>query len=293
MKIFKKALGLPSSSKDNNDNNTQKQKPSSKHPLSQPPIPPGYYGAFPTTFSIYFSGQSEDKKTDYFILGLEGESNGQTVTPLNAIAFYRRTAKHQLTLFSGPEHSSTSSPVLALAGIERYGGSTHLIALPAQEPGPGGIAANRIIRLKGGGGGLKYDIYRFKLDVGHQHTESFEWRTGNMLRPEENKPFKRWLVRLASGSDPDSPDREEEEVVGTWVEEEDTTTKQTTAKMGTFRFQGSAATGYLGAYCTLGVVVSLLRINQIHWVTAQAVDTMVESAGKMALGGVAIGAGFI
>lgn len=290
MKIFKKALGSSNPSKDT----TNTPKPPSKHPLSQQTIPPGSYGHFPPTFSIYFTGPSDDKKTGYFILGPESEnenensSNGHiTLTPLNAITFYKRTAKHQLTLFAGPQHDT--SPVLALAGIERYRGSAHLIALPGQEPGagPGGVVGNRIVRLKYGGG--DYFKYSFELEVGHdqhQHLESFEWRTSNAPRPQENKPFKRWLVRL--GSNPDSPDREEEEIVGTWVKEQehDTTKKKqtTTAKMGTFSFQGSAATGDLGPYCTLGIVVSLLRINQEDWMAAVAADIVTVSEGKVAVG---------
>lgn len=282
MKIFKKALGSPSASKDNNTPN-----PSSKHPLSQPPIPPNNYGHFPPTFSIYFSGPSDDKETAYFVLGLESESenkNNDQITPLNAIAFYKRTAKHQLTLLAGPQHDT--SPVLALAGIERFSGSTHLIALPGQESGSGsgGGVVNRFVRLKYGGG--DYFKYCFELEVGHghgQHTESFEWRTGN-TRPQENKPFKRWLVRLGNNPDSDSRDREEE-VIGTWVKEQDmSTAKQTTAKMGTFSFQGSGATGDLGPYCTLAIVVSLLRINQADWMAAVAADIESVSPGKVALG---------
>ena len=274
MKIFKKALGSPSPSKDTNT-----PKPSPKHPLSQPPIPPNYHGHFPPTFSIYFSGPSDDKKTAYFILGLESENKSEhndQITPLNAIAFYKRTAKHQLTLFAGPQHDT--SPVLALAGLESFRGSTHLIALPGQESGSGhgGVGVNRFVRLKYGGG--DYFKYCFELEVGHdQHLESFEWRTSNTPRPQENKPPKRWLVRL--------PDSDSEEVVGTWIKEQDTsTTNQTTAKMGTFSFQGSAATGDLGPYCTLGMVVSLLRINQEDWMAAAEADTVTVSPGKVALG---------
>ena len=275
MKIFKKALHSPNPSK----NTTNTPKPSSKHPLSQQTIPHNYYGHFPTTFNIYFTGPSDDKKTDYFILGLESESsnNGQITLTL---AFYKRTAKHQLTLFSGPEHDT--SPVLGLAGIERYCGSTHLIALLGQELGSGGVVRNRIVQLKYGGG--DYFKYCFELEAGHdqhQYTESFEWWTGNTI-PQENKPFKRWLVRLGNNSE--SPDRDrEEEVVGTWVKEQDTT-KPTTAKMGTFSFQGSAATGDLGPYCTLVMVVSLLRINQADWMAAVAADTVTVSEGKVAFG---------
>lgn len=225
--------------------------------------------------------QATTRKPVTSILGheSESESNGQ-ITPLNAIAFSKRTAKHQLTLFAGPQHDTP--PVLGLAGIERYCGFTHIIALPGQESGSGGVVGNRIVRLKyGGGDEFKYC---FELEVGHghdqhRHIESFEWRTGNAL-PQENKPFKRWLIRLGSNSD--TPNREEE-VVGTWVKEHDTT-KQTTAKMGTFRFQGSAATGGLGPYCTLGMVVSLLRINQADWMAAVAADTVTVSEGKVALG---------
>lgn len=274
MKSLKKAFGLPTVSKDDDTHSNTESPPA--QPLSQPSLNPGHHGQFPDTFSIYLSRQTKErttKTTDYFYLVLESE--GKKIQPLNIISFDKRTTEHQLTLFSD---TKCSSAPLALAGVEKSSFSIyHNIALPARNDSVDGLT-NNTIRLDTHDNPKTKDIvYRFTLDVGrgqHQHPETFEWRTGTDTQSpqqQKNKAFKCWLVRLASGPVPG------EELVATWVEGN---TPRTAAKLGTFQFEGSATTSYLGSYWSLGAVVSLLHIVQLRWMKLAAAARARRAAKK-------------
>ena len=91
--------------------------------------------------------------------------------------------------------------------------------------------------------------------------ESFEWHKEDMLK----KPLVRELLRVSEG-----------EVIAVWTEE----TPHQNAKMGTVRFQGSGNVAELGEYWMLAAVMTLLRVNQVHWEATIAADKAIEGGGE-------------
>lgn len=246
--------------------------------FSRPVLQPGYYGQFPATFSIFFAGPSRDKKTDYYILGTP-ENAG--VSPHNAITIHKGMVKHQITLHVGPNHSSAA---LGLAGATKLFRSGSVIALPAATTSPNG-PVNQIEDLSCRTS-IKFENFAFSITVGppgggpNSRKEEFEWRTENLLKPPPGKPFERTLVRMPNQAGAG------EEIVGRWTGEQK---PEQNAKLGEFQFEGTGATGELGPYWALMVVMSLLRVSQIRWEASAAADSMITAAGKLVVFGVGVG----
>ncbi|KAK2596692.1 hypothetical protein QQS21_006207 [Conoideocrella luteorostrata] len=250
-----------------------------KEAFLRPALSPGYYGAFPATFGLHFLGRSQDKKADYYIIGLD--HSGASVQPLYAVTVHKGTVKHQVTLHAGPNHSDAA---LGLAGAEKLFRSMSLVALPAPAAGSGDsapTAVNDIVQLSPQKS-LKYDNFNFSSVVGSGAREDFEWRSDNVLKPPpKGKLYERTLVRVRSGNGA-------EETVGRWT---DDAAPEKTAKLGTFAFEGSGATGELGSYWGLMAVMTLLRITQIKLEASAAADKMLSAAAKVMLTGAGMGMG--
>lgn len=142
-----------------------------------------------------------------------------------------------------------------------------IVALPAASSGPDG-PVNQIAQLSAQKS-IKFDNFNFTCPVGGAQ-EQFEWRSDNVLKPVEGRPYERTLVRMRNG----------EEVVGRWTDDR---APEKSAKLGTFQFEGSGATGELGAYWALMAVMTLLRISQVKWEASLAADKMLAGAAKVAL----------
>ncbi|RJE22669.1 hypothetical protein PHISCL_05013 [Aspergillus sclerotialis] len=267
MKGFKKLFGSKAS--EATDENS---------PLSQPTLPPGFYGNFPPSFSIYFTGTSVDKKHDNFLLAT---ANNGALTPLYAFSIHKGVVKHQITLYSGPD--CTCAP-LALAGNEKHFRSTSIIALPASTAGSSGTT-NQIIRLKDCSS-VRYESFSFSIVASPpksdtpQSTEEFVWKSSDRLKPEPGKPFECTLVRRGKNNSTDK-----DEIVGLWTEE---SSPEKDSKLGTVHFQGSGTTGELGEPWALAAVISLLRISQVRWEMAVVVEGMAKAAEKLITAGVAV-----
>lgn len=252
----------------NKSSKPSKSQGADREAFLRPSLPPAYYGAFPPTFSLHFLGRSQDKKADYYIIGID--KNGP-VQPVSAVTIYKGAVKHQVTLHAGPNHSD---PPLGLAGAEKLFRSMSLVALPAASSTPEG-AVNRIVPLSPQKS-LKFDNFNFSCPVGDAGVEEqFEWRSDSIIRPPPGKLYERALIRMKG-----------EEVVGRWT---DDPAPEKSAKLGTFQFEGSGATGELGQYWTLMAVMTLLRISQIKWEASAAADKMLSAAARVTL----LGAGLV
>ncbi|RMJ23403.1 hypothetical protein PHISP_05737 [Aspergillus sp. HF37] len=267
--------------------------PSVKQTFSQPTLIPGFYGYFPTKFSIHFAGPSRDEKKTNSLL-LATSENKKQHTPFYAVSFYKTLAKHRITLYSGP--TSRSAP-LGLAGNEKYFHPESILALPppARAPAPKEAvegkttdtkATTQVERLKEHSSITTRRI-TFRAMVGHQAVETFELRSGNVLK---DKTCNHTLVRIKRGgaAKSDSPGGEEE-VIGTWTNEIRTSLKTKgqengipdTCKWGTFQFHGSGATGELGQYWTLMAVMTLLRMLEGQLRALDMVVQLGTAAGEI------------
>ena len=259
MKSFKKLMGNKGGSEGKGAS-----APSSKAPvLTEPILPPGSYGAFPTAFSIYFAAGSQDKKSDFFTLCQAEHQGANAPQALNAITVHKGAVKHHLTLFSGPRYDS---PPLALGGIEKFFSGTVILALPA----PAGAAPANQIEILKDQKSWTADLHNFHAVVGGPGApaERFDWR-GDDARLAGKKPiFERKLFRLRGGA---------EEVVGVWADEKDPQALAA-GRLGSFVFHGSGATGELGPYWTLLAVASCVKLFQNTWEARAAADKMIKAA---------------
>jgi hypothetical protein len=254
----------------NKSSKPSKHQGADRQAFLSPVLPPNNYGSFPSSFSLHFLGRSQDKKADYYIIGIDRDG---PVQPLYAVSILKGAVKHQVTLHAGPNHSD---PPLGLAGAEKLFRSMSLVALP------GADGVNEITQISPQKS-IKYDNFNFACRVGDVRVEEpFEWRSDNQIRPPPGKLYERTLVRTngVGGSG--------EEVVGRWTDDE---APEKTAKLGTFRFEGSGAKGELGDYWTLMVVMTLLRISQVKWEASAAADKMLSAAAKVTLLGAGLGMG--
>ena len=272
MKSLKKLLG----SKGSSEPKDPSSKSSKDQILSSPILPPGIYGTFPPSFSIYLAGSSQDKKSDFFTL-CQTQTLGQNVPqPLNAITVHKGLGKHHLTLYSSPRYDSLP---LALGGIEKFFSGTAILALPAPV---GAEPKNQIETIKDHKSWTA-DLHSFSASVGTR-TERFEWR-GDNVRRAGKKPYERKLVRLGTGQGQGT-----EEIVGIWTDEQDPQTLAA-GNLGTFAFQGSGATGELGEYWTLLAVASCVKLFQNTWEARAAVDKIIKAASNLLGAGLEMGVG--
>ncbi|KAF3481667.1 uncharacterized protein GIQ15_04426 [Arthroderma uncinatum] len=244
---------------------TSSSKPAADHPLSTPRLTPGVYGSFPSQFSIYFAGPGQAKKTDHFYLATDEDGR---VNPLNLFTAHTAMVKLQVILYAGTDLNSAP---LGLAGTEKFFSSTSVIGLPVPAGGEGGNQIERMTDQKK----LKFAILNFSVGVGvgaGQEKGDFEWRSDHLFSTKPREMVEYRLSRLGA-------DGTEGEVVGIWSKKleigED-------CKMGTFRFQGSGATGELGEYWTLMAVMSVIRLCQVDWVAKGAAEGFFKAGGKLA-----------
>lgn len=231
-------------------------------------LQPGFFGNFPSVFSISFAWRSDDDKS--FIFFIKSEEKGREPERLYAFSISRRrSAGDSLTLYAGT--NPESSPPLAYARSDKTSNSTSVITLPSREGGEATDAAHGggSERLENSSSRLTLaELFRFQVGVGGENmAEGFEWRGGSA--PE------RRLVRMQGGG------AAWEEVVGVWTDE--TPSSMRGNKLGTFEFLGSGTTGELGPYWTLMAVVTLLRILEVNSAGPEALAAMSGVAGGMVL----------
>ncbi|KAH8172263.1 hypothetical protein LIA77_09031 [Sarocladium implicatum] len=248
----------------------KKSDDAASHPFYQPILQPGYFGAFPRTFSLYFLGPGQKINAFLFAENRDGQ-----IWPLNAITVHQGMVNVQAVLHSGP---SRDTPPLALAGLEKLFRSTTVIALPAYDSHDGGAAVNQIVRLKDSSG-IKFEKWLFSVPVGPQgRIETFEWRSSDSIRAGPDRPLERRLLRLST-----TETLGREDVVARWTDE---AVPENESKLGTFHFENMEALNEMGAFGTLAAVMSLLRIVQATSEAKVAADGMLRAAGKLAGAGI-------
>lgn len=267
MKSLKKLMG----GKKGEDGAVKDSSSKNKAVLTEPILNPGFYGAFPSAFTLYLTQLSTDKKgDDYFSIC----QTGAQIQPLNVFSVHKGMVKHHITFYSSNRYDS---PPLALAGIDKLFTGSPVLALPgpANNPEP----KNNIITLKDHKKWTS-DLFSFAVPIG-ERSETFEWR-GDDVRQKKATPFERKLVRLSNAQGV-------EEVVGIWQDADEQAV--TTGRMGAFELQGSGATGELGQYWTLLTVVSCIKLFQNSWEARAAADKMIKAAPALLGQGLSLGLG--
>ena len=263
-----------------------------QHPLTAPTLTAGFFGELPKEISIYYTGSSANRKTRYFFLADDTSADEQpatdnddekTLTPSHHtkvtklkynFEIYQGAMKHQITLRSGPSHSSKP---LALAGNESSIKNTPVLRMPPIRGKPG----VKLVPIDSGKN--RNSPWTFAAPTARSvSAENFQWRA---VEPEDPKqtPLQRDLYHVQPG--PSMPD----EVVGTWKAEHTPIlydnrkrkhkTRGARIKLGTFAFVGSAPDVEFGSYWKLMVIMTLLKMNQTRW---EALDPMgaMEALGK-------------
>lgn len=236
---------------------------SAKYISAQPQLSHGFLGQFPPTFQIYYTGNNTLNKAAYFVVA--ADSDKQQPQPMYAIKFRMGNTEtnSSVRLYSGVDRSSAT---LGSSGLDHWNDPYSFISLPASTVGANANQVERFMHVKG------MDRHSFLLGVpqrdGSMREEVFEWRGSSMLLASKAN-IKPWtLFRLTSGGG--------EEAVATWTELEQI---QDSGKLGTFSFCGSGATGELGQYWTLMVVMTFLDVWYSRYVLNKFINQLAGPNG--------------
>lgn len=239
--------------------------PSAKYINAQPQLSHGVLGQFPKTFQFYYTGQHTLNKASYFVIAADYDT--QLPQPIYAVKFRMGNTEtsSSVRLYSGIDRTSTA---MGSSGLDHWNDPYSFISLPAPATGAHANRVERFMHVKG------MDRHSFSLAVpredGSLQEEVFEWRGSSMLLASKTN-IKPWtLFRLASGG--------REETVATWTELEQI---PDSGKLGTFSFCGSGATGELGQYWALMVVMSFLDVYYSRYVLNKFVGQLVGSNGLL------------
>lgn len=262
-----------------------------------PKLEPGFYGDFPSSFTIHFAGMGGSSLAYYWALMAQGKEKvkdeesyedygdpekekdegeaADGLTPLYAVS---NDGKHlfHTTLHSKPDINS--SP-LAIAGQHRVLTTAARIVMPRGHGAEGEQKENRVEQMALRKSTLTHETYTWSFpvpspaDAGELQTDTFEWR-----KPFFSSSRTRTLFRRGTGVGTSEKEQKEGEAICTWVSQPWKKDKSTL--LGTVSFLGSGATGELGAEWKLMAVMTILRLlsTDMGWTD---LGRMMKGSGKM------------
>lgn len=245
--------------------------PSEKYLQAQPELCHGFYGNFPNTLHIYYTGYKKRSKAAYFIFVTE---NGGQRQPLYAIKFRMGNldTKSCVRLYSGTDRTSTT---LSSSGTDKWNDPYSFISLPAASSAMSISQTERLMHKTGG------DQSSFSIQTGERGNgtmnELFCWQGKNMYLAR-GKDIEPWIL-VRDGNNAEAGN----EIVATWAELEEMDDQ---GKIGTMYFQGSGATGELGDYWKLVSIAALLNLLYSRYALKKFAEHAAGIVGGLAFGGV-------
>lgn len=189
-----------------------------------------FFGHFPRSFGLYFSGLGDDFLSLRFHLSTATDDPNSSREDMYAITFNKGPGTRQMILYPTADHGGAP---LAVATTEKRYGSSATIKLPGATEGASSTERLRYT-------GFVSDTYQFSL-----HGDTFELREG------KGRPKTRTLVKLlASSEDPGGA-----ETMATWREG---SVPNRDGRLAGFSFVSEEAAQEMGEYGTLLAISAIL-----------------------------------